>query len=516
MLVGVLSGQAKDTSNTPRKCPQISAMLVPRTRIARVATLAIFSFWLAPSVRSADANPNIVLILVDDMGYGDPGCFNSDSKIPTPNIDSLAAEGMRFTDAHASGPLCHMSRYGLMTGRYPFRIDVGRWPKQALIGPTETTLPSLLDDAGYRTAMVGKWHVGFNENGYDKPLDGGPADRGFNSFFGIRASTDIPPYFYIRDRMAVAPPSDSIAANQSKGWSPIQGAFWRAGGIAPGLVLKDVLPKFTDEACGVIESHAGHEEPLMLYVAFPAPHTPWLPSKAFSGKSGAGMYGDFAMMVDAMIGRILKQLDAANMSDDTLVIFTSDNGPVWYESDVERFGHDSSGGLRGMKADAWECGHRMPMIARWPGTVPASSVCDKTISFVDFLATADELVGGNVFDNEDQTDVGPDSFSFLSELTGKPSDALQRHSLAMKSGRGMMTIRRGDWKLIEGDGSGGFSGRANKKDANKPLKGQLYNLADDLGETNNLIEQRPDVVQSLRDELAAIVKAKRSRTLVTK
>ncbi|MDV6033738.1 MAG: arylsulfatase [Phycisphaera sp. RhM] len=473
--------------------------------------IALFIFGFSDQTQSAEL-PNIVLILVDDMGYGDPGCFNPDSKIPTPNIDSLAAEGMRFTDAHASGPLCHMSRYGLMTGRYPFRINVGRWPKQALIGPDEVTLPSLLRGVGYRTAMVGKWHVGFDEDGYDKPLPGGPVDRGFDSFFGIRASTDIPPYFYIRDRMAVAPPSDSIEANQSEGWSPIQGAFWRAGGIAPGMELKDVLPKFTDEACRVIQSHAGRDQPLMLYVAYPAPHTPWLPADEFAGKSGAGMYGDFTMMVDAMIGKILKQLDAAKMTDDTLVIFTSDNGPVWYETDVQRFGHDSSGGLRGMKADAWECGHRMPMIARWPGTVAANSVSDKTISFVDFLATVDELTGAGVFQHKDKTDVGPDSFSFLGELTGKPSSAPQRPSLALQSGKGLMTIRRGDWKFIDGDGSGGFSDRGAQGKPKNP-KGQLYNLAVDLGETNNLVAQHPELVESLREELAAIKRASRSRDL---
>ncbi|WP_182868400.1 sulfatase family protein [Rhodopirellula sp. JC639] len=484
-------------------------MTVFEKSFASLAFVALFCLGGIENVRSAEL-PNIVLILVDDMGYGDPGCFNPDSKIPTPNIDSLAAAGMRFTDAHASGPLCHMSRYGLMTGRYPFRINVGRWPKHALIEPGEVTLPSLLRDAGYRTAMVGKWHVGFDEDGYDKPLPGGPVDRGFDSFFGIRASTDIPPYFYIRDRTAVTPPSDSIAANQSDGWSPIQGAFWRAGGIAPGLQLADVLPRFTEEACQVIRSHQGRDEPLMLYLAYPAPHTPWLPSKEFAGKSGAGMYGDFAMMVDAMIGRVLKQLDAANMSDQTMVIFTSDNGPVWYEADVERFGHDSSGGLRGMKADAWECGHRMPMIVRWPGIVAPGSVSDQTISFVDFLATADELTGSRVYQNKNQKDVGPDSFSFLGELTGKPSDAPQRTSLPLKSGKGLMTIRRGDWKFIDGDGSGGFSDRGTKGKS-KVSRGQLYNLAEDIAETNNLVDQYPEIVRSLRDELAKIEAAPRHR-----
>ena len=314
-----------------------------------VVTL-LFLFLVLLSVAAEShcyaASPNIVVILVDDMGYGDPGCFNAESGISTPNIDSIARDGMKFTDAHASGPLCHLSRYGLMTGRYPFRTNVGRWRKEPVIEADRQTLPSFLKTAGYRTAMVGKWHLGFAENGYENPLPGGPADRGFDSYFGIRASTDIPPYFYIRGNKAVSPPTDRIEDHYSDGWSKIQGEFWRAGGIAPDLKLKDVLPRFTDEAVSVIESHAKKhsDDPLMLYLAYPAPHTPWLPSPEFVGKSKAGMYGDFAMMVDHNVGRVLDSLDAAGLAEDTLLIFTSDNGPVWYEKDVDRFGHDSSGG----------------------------------------------------------------------------------------------------------------------------------------------------------------------------
>src|SRR6056297_1374052 len=356
-----------------------------RLCLLMIGGLAVIAAPATP-LAAADS-PHIVVILVDDMGYGDPGCFNPESKIPTPNLDALAAAGMRFTDAHAPGPLCHMSRYGLMTGRYPFRTDVSRWRKHPQIKPDQTTIASLLKASGYRTAMVGKWHLGFEENGYDQPLPGGPIDCGFDSFFGIRASTDIPPYFYIRGDRAVAPPTEPIAANQSAGWSPIQGAFWRAGKIAPDLELKDVLPRFTEEAVGVIQDHAPRaaEEPLMLYLAYPAPHTPWLPTPRFQGASGASMYGDFATMVDAMIGRVLQQLEDSGMSEETLVIFSSDNGPVWYEKDVLRFGHDSAGGLRGMKGDAWEAGHRMPFIARWPGRVAAASKSDATICFTDLL-----------------------------------------------------------------------------------------------------------------------------------
>lgn len=496
--------------------------LIPASSVLRLSSLLVLCACLliGNAQTSQAANPNMLFILVDDMGYGDPGCFNSESKIPTPNIDALATAGMRFTDAHASGPLCHMSRYGLMTGRYPFRTNVGKWPKQALIGPNEVTLPSLLRDQGYHTAMVGKWHLGFNEKGYDKPLKGGPVDVGFNSFFGIRASTDIPPYFYIRNDAAVDPPTAEIEARSTAGWSPIQGEFWRAGKIAPDLKLNDVLPKFTEEACQVIRSHAGNEKPLMLYLAYPAPHTPWLPSKEFQGKSGAGMYGDFAMMVDDQIGQVLNTLDEAGLSKDTLVVFTSDNGPVWYEQDVQRFDHDSSGGLRGMKADAWECGHRMPMIIRWPGVVKAGSSSDRLVSFVDFLATMDELVGANIYDNATAlaNDVGPDSFSFLSELTGKPSNEPQRQSLALRSGRRQMTIRRGPWKWIEGLGSGGFSKspQPTKADPNAKVDrlssiGQLYHLENDLGETKNVADQHASLVAELRELVKQIENHPRSR-----
>jgi arylsulfatase A len=464
----------------------------------------------------AAERPNIVVILVDDMGYGDPGCFNPKSKIPTPNIDSLAQEGIRFTDAHAPGPLCHMSRYGLLTGRYPFRTNVNLWPKQPLIEDGQMTIASLAKSQGYRTAMVGKWHVGFKEDGYDKPLPGGPVDRGFDSYFGIRASTDIPPYFYIRGNRAVQPPSSQIKANFSEGWSPIQGAFWRAGGIAPDLALKDVLPRFTNEAVQIIEEQAAAEngnegeasKPLMLYLAYPAPHTPWLPDPEFAGKSGAGMYGDFLMMVDAQIGRVLGTLQKAGMDEDTLVIFTSDNGPVWYDADVERFGHDSCGELRGMKADAWEAGHRMPFIARWPKRVKAGTQSGQLVCFTDLMATFADLLGAKL-----PADAGPDSFSFLPALTSNPPSLTPiRTQIAMRPGSAaLMTFRSGDWKLITGLGSGGFSKPNRVKPSPNDPQGQLYNLASDLGETTNLYSKHPEIVARLTAELKKIVDDGRSR-----
>lgn len=482
----------------------IDAMLhtIRRFVLTTAAMLtSIFSFAAA----FAD-QPNIVLIMVDDMGYGDSQCYNSKSKIRTPNIDSLARDGMRFTDAHAPGPLCHLSRYGLLTGQYPFRADTKSWRTKASIAPDQITIASLLRENGYRTSMVGKWHLGFDEDGYDKPLPGGPVDRGFDNYFGIRASTDIPPYFYISGDRVVDAPTNKIKASNSDGWTRIQGEFWRAGGIAPNLALQDVLPRFTNEAMAVIDGHAKSESksPLFLYLAYPAPHTPWLPSNEFVGKSGASMYGDFAMMVDHHVGQVLGRLDSANLSDNTLVIFTSDNGPVWYDKDVKRFGHDSSGGLRGMKADAWEGGHRMPFIARWPGKVKAGSRCDQLICFTDMLATFAELNDVRV-----PADAGPDSFSILSLLKGDNQPV--RPSIAMQAGSGMMMVRQGDWKLIEGLGSGGFSEPKRVRAGKGDPPGQLYNLAEDIGEAKNLYNYKPKIVESLTAELKRIQTDKTSR-----
>lgn len=462
------------------------------------ALLAAFVLVISAPAETIE-KPNIILILVDDMGYGDPGCYNPASKTPTPEIDRLAAEGMRFTDAHAPGPLCHMSRYGLLTGEYPFRVRVDDWRERPLIAEGRTTIASLLRSQGYRTHMVGKWHLGFEERGYDKPLPGGPVDRGFDSFFGIRASTDIPPYFYIRNNVAVEAPTGHIAANNSEGWSPIQGAFWREGGIAPNLALEEVLPRFTEEALEVIQQ-AGGQSPFFLYLALPAPHTPWLPAEAFRGKGGAGMYGEFVAMVDAMVGRVHDALASKGLLDQSLLIFTSDNGPVWLEEDVARYGHDSSGGLRGMKGDAWESGHRMPFIVRWPGAVAPGTTSSQLIAFTDLLATFAALTGAALPDGE-----GPDSFNFLPVLRGEqPENNPVRPNFALQSGGGAMTVRMGNWKYIDSLGSGGFSQPRKEEPAPGGPTGQLYNLADDPGETNNRFLDQPDITAKLQAELARI------------
>jgi len=477
--------------------------MVPLSHALLPACLLLLSLLACPGQVLAGERPHVLLILVDDMGYGDLSSYNPESRIQTPHLDALAHQGMRFTDAHASGPLCHVSRYGLMTGQYPFRANPGAWRTQATIDPTRLTLAGFLRQQGYRTAMVGKWHLGFDEKGYDRPLTGGPIDRGFDRFFGIRASTDIPPYFYIRQDRAVLPPTSRIAANQSEGWSPIQGAFWREGGIAPGLELKDVLPRLTEEAIEVIDSHsrAPGDDPLFLYLAYPAPHTPWLPSEEFVGRSEAGMYGDFMMMVDHMIGRVLGALEGAGMSEDTMVLFSSDNGPVWYKEDVLRLGHDASGGLRGMKADAWEAGHRVPLIVRWPDHVVAGSHSQQLVSFVDIMPTLASVLGQTL-----PEEAAPDGKSFASVLKGDLQDKNgRRETLVLASGNGTMTLRDGHWKLIQGLGSGGFSKPAKIQPTQGGPTGQLYHLGRDPGEASNLFASEPQRVASMREKLASIL-----------
>lgn len=486
------------------------------------------------NVNEAVDKPNIIIILVDDMGYGDIGSYNPESKIPTPHIDGLAEEGIRFTDAHAPGAVCHPSRYGLLTGRYPFRTNTNVWPNQPVIDENRITIASLLKSEGYQTAMVGKWHLGFDESAaiqvnrdkadesgnntraayrqYDPnhPLTGGPIDRGFDSFFGIRASTDIPPYFYIRDDQIVNFPIDKVDDNFSDGmWTNIQGAFWREGGIAPDMMLADVLPRFTDESIKVIETHSSEsqDQPLFLYVAYPAPHTPWLPTEEFEGVSGAGMYGDFMTTVDAEVGRILSSLARENMSDETLVVFTSDNGPVWYNKDKEHFNHDSQGGLRGMKGDVHEAGHRVPFIVRWPRIIAQGTETSQTISFTDLMATFADIVNRELPEN-----AGEDSFSLLPVLEGDQQENESiRPPVVSISSRGVRSIQDRDWKLIEALGSGGFTDPTVIEPELGEPEGQLYNLKDDLKESNNLWNEYPDIVDRLMQKLSEYDRDSRSR-----
>jgi arylsulfatase A-like enzyme len=356
--------------------------------------------------------------------------------------------------------------------------------------------------------MVGKWHLGFDrkslidDNGqqrlefdYEGALTGGPVDRGFDSFFGMHASLDIQPYFYIKDDTAVMPPTERVGASDSVGgkedWNRIQGAFWREGDIAPDFKHAEVTPRFAREACKVIESHDG-KKPLFLYLALPSPHTPWLPAAKHVGKSDAGMYGDFVMTVDSIVGQVLKSLNKAGMSDNTLVVFSSDNGPVWYDKDTERFGHQSVGPLRGIKASVWEGGHRVPFIVRWPGHISEGVKNGRTVAFADVFATLAELAG----QDEIPQGTAEDSVSFLPTLLHSGQQQAARPPI-LHSGQ---VIRDGDWKLIDTKGSRGFNSERGAK-----YGIELYNLSTDLSETINLATEMPDKVENLRAKIRQVL-----------
>ena len=491
----------------------------PRHLLHKITTLAISTIvvlvaqviYTQPVNADQASRPNIVLIMADDLGYGDVRCYNAESRIPTPHIDRLAAEGMRFTDAHAPAAVCVPTRYGLLTGRYPMRMTRKR--KGPLIDKSRMTIGKLLRKNDYATTMVGKWHLGLDDADYSKPLTGGPVDRGFDSYFGIPKSLDIPPYYYIRDDRAVAAPTDTIERSFSEGWSPIQGVFWRAGGVAPGFKHVEVLPRLTEEAVKFVKSREDEAKPFFLYFALPAPHTPWLPTKEYRGKSQAGSYGDFTMQVDACVGRVLATLDALKLTENTLVFFTSDNGPVWFAEDVERLGHAATGPLRGMKGDAWEGGHRMPFLARWPARIEAGSLNSEVICHTDMLATFASIVG-----DELPGDEGVDSYDMLPALTARSVEATKsgkpiREATVFLSSRGVLSIRQGRWKLITALGSGGFSQPRKEQPSAAGPDGQLYDLEHDLGERVNVYQRHPDVVERLSGLLSRYRTSGRSRPL---
>lgn len=449
---------------------------------------------------AADERPNIVLILADDLGYGDPGSYNPASKIPTPHMDRLAAEGMRFTDAHSPSAVCTPTRYAVLTGRYSWRSALKRGVLRGyspnLIDTTRVTIPALLKQAGYATAGVGKWHLGLGEadsTDYHRPLRPGPVSLGFDYYYGIPASLDMAPYLYFEnDRMV-----GELTARTEDSMPCCTGAFWRGGPMTEGFRHEDVTPDLTDKAVAYIEEQTTRSrgQPFFLYVPFPSPHTPWLPTEAFRGVSGAGEYGDFTAQVDASIGRILEALDRTGVAESTLVVVTSDNGPYWRPEEIERFGHRAQGGWRGMKADVWEGGHRVPFVVRWPGRVEAGTTSDQTITHTDLLATFAGVTGLAV-----PAGAGEDSYDLTPLFLGTHGSEPLREATVHHSSRGLFAIRQGPWKLIEGLGSGGFSTPDIEPGPGDPA-GQLYNLEEDPGETVNLYAERPEVVRRLQDLL---------------
>lgn len=501
-----------------------------RQALLRIALPCLVLELLVSASVGYEQPQNIIFIMADDMGIGDAGCYNPESKIPTPNIDRLAAEGMRFTDAHSPSAVCSPTRYGVLTGRYAWRTRMKMgvlWGySRSLIEPDRLTVAQLLKDRGYHTACVGKWHLGFQstdvaENGlpndasdlqadhphavdYTQPIRPGPVTVGFDYFFGIPASLDMYPYVYIENDRAVTLPTSKLAPSTNRRAGG--GGFWRGGPAAPGFKPVDVLPKLAEKATQWLATQSP-EKPFFLYFPLSAPHKPWVPSPEFEGRSQAGYFGDFVAQVDSIVGEVMQVLEDRGLAENTLLIFTSDNGAQWVAADEKKYDHWSNLRYRGQKGDIWEGGHRVPFVARWPGKTPAGTTCEQTICHTDLMATAAEIVGAKL-----PYDSAEDSSSFVSLLfdgqAGPVREATIHHSV-----NGTFAIRSGQWKLIEGNlGSGGFTPPQTSKPTAEGPQGQLYDLLADPEEKTNLYSDRPEIVADLMTRLEQIRESGRSVT----
>jgi len=464
------------------------------------------------------ARPNVVYILADDLGYGDLSCYNPGSKIATPHIDRLAAEGMRFTDAHSPSAVCTPTRYGLLTGRYCWR---SRLPRGVLHGYSPTliqkdrhTVADLFRRHGYTTACIGKWHLGLNWStrsglrpgesqasplspdlhpdsiDFEAGITGGPPEAGFDYSFILPASLDMEPYCYLENNRLLSLPLAYTPGNDlNTGYT---GAFWRPGKMAPDFDFEQVMPTFIQKAIHFIGQQASANKPFFLYLPLASPHTPWVPTPPFQNTSGAGQYGDFVQMVDAYVGKVLATLDSLELAENTLLIFTSDNGPFWRPEMAEQYQHRAAYMLRGMKADIYEGGHRVPFMVRWPGKVPAGMQYSGLTSLTDFMASAAALLGDSLAANE-----GEDSFNMLPAWLGQDPEGNLRDHLICQSSRGYFAIRKGPWKYVPALGSGGFSPPWHIEPEPGGPQGQLYKLDTDIGETQNLYLQHPQQVTTL-------------------
>lgn len=527
--------------------------------MAQKPVFKITSLLLAVTVGIASAEtkpPNVVLIFADDLGYGDLGCYGA-TKLKTPHIDKLAAEGRKFTDAHSAAAVCTPSRYGLLTGEYPFRANGGKgiWgPAPIMSGlliPTDTvTIADLFKKSGYDTAVFGKWHLGFGKgkNTWEQPLRPGPQDLGFDYYFGMPVVNSAPPYVYVEnDRIVGSDPKDPLkhVGRGAKNVTPITSippeAAQRSGNQFSGAKAAhklfndfEVGTKLTEKATQWISERKGN--PFFMYFATTNVHHPFTPAKQFQGSSEAGPYGDFTQELDWIVGEVRKSLEAADVADNTLIIFTSDNGGMFNHGGraAAKLGHKLNGNLLGSKFGIWEGGHRIPFIAWWPGKIEAGSVSDQMTISVDMLATFAALTGQKL---ENQKD----SINMLPALTGNPDKPLRTEMIVTAHKPTHMSIRKGKWMYIPARSDGGFGGSKPNQHAwggaaVAPLVGtpnsdiengkikedappaQLYDLEADVNQTQNLYNKHPEVVAELAAELKKLrpQAAKRKKARVKK
>ena len=455
-----------------------------------------------PHSSSAAAKPNVIVVMADDLGIGDIAPTNRDCKIKTPHLQKMADEGITFHDAHTSSAVCTPTRYGLLTGRYNWRSRLARGvlsgTSSHLIPAERPTLGHLMRRAGYHTAMIGKWHLGWDwhKNGkkidFTKPVKNGPDINGFDQYYGHCGSLDMPPYVWVDTGRITAKPDreEGVSKKEDRyGW-------YRKGPIGSDFKIDEVLPHLFDKSMGHIKKRAAEAKagkPFFLYLALPAPHTPIVPVPPFKGASGLNPYGDFVAQMDHHMGQLFNTLKEAGLDENTLVLFTSDNGcsPEANFELLKGKGHDPSGGYRGHKADIYEGGHRVPLIVRWPGHIKGGRNTKALACLTDVYSTLEEIAG-----QPRKKTGGEDGFSVLAVLNG--AEASGRDSLISHSISGNFAIRQGSWKLCLSSGSGGWSApRENvaKKQGLPPM--QLYNLEADPGERNNLVSKKPEKVATL-------------------
>lgn len=466
--------------------------------------------------------PNIVIIYADDMGYGDLNCQNENSKIPTPNLDQLASEGMRFTDAHSSSGICSPSRYALLTGTYHWRRQFG------IVGAfgtpffdkSDVTLPQVLKENGYKTACIGKWHLGWNwefkndpsgrvmqwgkirefyqpeDIDWGQPIGGGPLDRGFDYYFGD-GTINFPPYAWVENDRIVEPPTEVMDVH-NVGYD-IEEGEWE---FRPGPKVKDwnpykVLPTLTEKTVQWINEQ-DPSKPFFLYFALPSPHAPIIPNDEFKGKSSAGPYGDYVYQTDWVAGQVLKALKENGLEENTIVIFSSDNGPEHYAfARAEKYDHFSMGEFRGLKRDVWEGGHHVPFIVKWPDHIAPGSVSKEVISQVDIMATLASITNTSLPENS-----APDSYNLTPLLKGKVYGSPLREATVHNTNEKIWGLRKGKWLYINGP-----SGEHSKMpDSFKELRkykdfetaGLLFDMDKDAEQQNNLYGQYPEIIKGMQ------------------
>ncbi len=467
--------------------------------------------------------PNIIYVLADDLGYGDISAFNENGKIITKNIDQIAAKGMKFTDAHSASAVCTPTRYSILTGRYSWRSKLKRGvltgKSKALIPNTRKTVAKLLQNHGYHTAFIGKWHLGwdwglttdslgadgwgandFENMDFAQPVKNTPNDLGFDYAYGHSGSLDMAPYVYVENGKVTAQPNRITVDTAKYTW-------WRQGPTGADFIHEQVTPNFFNRAIDYVAKRE-EDQPFFLYLALPSPHTPILPTEEWQGKSGLNPYADFVLQIDDFMGQLMATLDKRGMTDNTLVIFTSDNG-CSPEADFKVLGekgHDPSYIYRGHKADIYEGGHRVPFIAQWPKVIPKGKTTSKLICSTDLMATCADIVDYNLAENE-----GEDSFSLLPFFEKKQNEIIRKDAIH-HSVNGGFAIRVGDWKLIMDAGSAGWSFPNPKQvRALDTLPAvQLYNLKIDPAEANNLQAAQPDKVTALTKLLSTHIQNGRS------